>query len=174
MSSVNKLLPLTGNPLIRRLISANEGDDVDLESVIHSGNHLILPELNIGEIGKNSARAIASLLLATIWDALLKRGPSNYRTYIVIDEAREMPQSILEILISQGRKYGLVLILAYQSIGNRFTDSAESLFPNLHNYACFNMSQDDAERIAANISGAMNKSRIVSTLITLTPQIHRE
>lgn len=165
MSSTNKLLPLVGNPLIKRVISADDEESIDLEKVIHSGNQLIVPELNIGEIGRNSARAIATLILARIWNILLKKGPSDYKTYIIIDEAREMPLPILEVLISQGRKYGVVLILAYQSLGRKMDESADVLFPNLHNYACFNMSEEDAEKVAVNISGLTHKNTAISALV---------
>lgn len=165
MSSVNKIFPLVGNPLIRRVISAADDESVDLDGIIQSGNHLIVPELNIGEIGINSARVIASLLLAQIWNILLMRGPSDYRTYIVIDEAREMPLSILELLISQGRKYGVVLILATQTLKRDNGESFNALFPNLHNYACFNLSEEDAEKVAANISGAQHRNQLITTLV---------
>ena len=165
MSSVNKLLPLVGNPLIRRVISAPDEDSVDLDQCLLTGNHLIIPELNIGEIGATSASIIACLLLARIWSVLLNRGPSTDRTYIIIDEAHLVPESILSILISQGRKYGVVLILTYQSLGTLSDEFRDMLFSNLHNYACFNTSENDAEQIADNLTEISRKRIVIDTLV---------
>ena len=165
MSSVNKLLPLVGNPLIRRIISVPDEDSVDLEQCLLSGNHLISPEINIGETGTISASIIASLLIARIWNILIKRGPSSNKTYLIIDEAHLIPEPILETLISQGRKYGVVLILAYQSLSQLTDNFREILFSNLHNYACFNVTENDAEYIADNISGTTNRQRVINALV---------
>ena len=165
MSSLNKLLPLVGNPLIRRVISVSEEKGVNLDHCILTGNKLISPEISIGETGVTSASIIASVLLARIWNILVGRGPSDYKTYIIIDEAHIIPESVLDMFLSQGRKYGVILILAYQSLGQLTDKFRDVMFSNLNNYACFNLTERDAKYISDNITWSSKRQSVIETLV---------
>ena len=165
MSSLNKLLPLVGNPLIRRVISVSEEKSVNLDHCILTGNKLISPEISIGETGVTSASIIASVLLARIWNILVGRGPSDYKTYIIIDEAHIIPESVLDMFLSQGRKYGVILILAYQSLGQLTDKFRDVMFSNLNNYACFNLTERDAKYISDNITWSSKRQSVIETLV---------
>lgn len=167
LSSLSKLFPILENPLVRRVISVEDSDAVDIDDIITSRkDQIIIPDLNVGLIGKNSARAITTFILARIWNALLQKGPTSYKTYIIIDEAHLLPEEILEILIAEGRKYGVVLILAYQKLGSRqmSEDLRGIIFSNVNNFACFAMSAEDAEIVSTELIPPIGRIDIPATL----------
>lgn len=163
-SSMNKLLPLVESPLVRRVISATDERSVDLDSAILSQDGAIVPELNMGRIGENSVRVISTLLLARIWNVLLRRGPTKLKTYVVIDEAHLITEPILETFLGQGRKYGITLILGYQFPNQLSENFMETLFSNVQGYACFTMSRSGAELIARNTPRVRSVNSLINTL----------
>ena len=165
MSTMNKIIPLVSNPLIRRVVSVEGGNAIDLDSIVLESNSLIIPELNLGVIGENSVRVISSMILSRIWSALVKRGPTDKRTYILIDEAHMIPESILRTMLAQGRKYGVVLVLMYQSLSQSSPQFVELLASNIRNYACLNLSRDDAERMARILDTGKTQEQLVDVLI---------
>lgn len=163
-SSLNKLLPLVENPYIRRMISADDSRSVNLDAAILSGRNAIIPELDLGRVGEMTVRAISVLILARIWNTLLRRGPTEQRTYLVIDEANLIPESILNIFLTQGRKYGITIILGFQSPSQLSKNFLESILSNVQSYVCFAMSESGADLLAKNIPGTINVRLLKNTL----------
>ena len=169
MSTMNKIIPLVSNPLIRRVISVEGKSALDLDSaILASSNNLIVPELDLGVIGENSVRVISSMILSRIWSALVKKGPTEKRTYILIDEAHMIPESILKTLLAQGRKYGVVLILMYQSLSQNSKQFVDFLPSNIRNYACLSLSRDDAEKMARILETGKTQDELVNVLTRQT------
>ena len=95
MSSLNKLLPLVGNPLIRRVISVSEEKSVNLDHCILTGNKLISPEISIGETGVTSASIIASVLLARIWNILVGRAHGSQLLCLLLQRVHQKWHSLI-------------------------------------------------------------------------------
>ncbi len=165
MSTMNKLVPVLANPITRRFISMESESAVDLDSALLGTGNLIIPELNLGMIGESAVRIISTLLLFRVWSTLTRRGPSDEKTYILVDEAHMIPESILKIMLAEGRKYGITLILMYQSISQNTKKFSGILLSNIRNYTCFSLSREDAELLAGNLGNSRNIEHLTEVLM---------
>lgn len=164
-SSMHKLLPIVENPFVRRVVSRKNEDSVDMDSAILSFNSLIVPELNLGRLAESPVRIISTMVLAKIWNVLLRNGPTNRKTHIVIDEAHLISEPILEMFLAQGRKYGINVILGYQSAAQLSDSFIEMLFSNIQGYAAFSLSREGAEIISRNTPKTRDINALRRTLI---------
>lgn len=170
-SSLNRLLPLVTNPLIRRIISCNDDQAVDLDDYLLNKQTLLVPDLNRSFLGNDAVRVISTLLLTRIWNVLTRHGERSKKICIVIDEAQLIPSEILETFLSEGGKYGLVTILAMQSLKQVPESVASTILSNTRNFACFALSYDDANLMARNMVGDPDDWReLVDVLISQPAQ----
>ncbi len=165
MSTMHKIIPILSNPLTSRVISADDASAFDLDAAIIGKNNLIVPELNLGITGEGSVKVISTLLLARIWSALNGRGPSSERTYILIDEAHLIPEQVLRAMLAQGRKFGVVLVLLYQSFSQNSEQFTNLLAANIRNYAFFNLSLEDTEEAVRMLRINSMEKHPVDTLL---------
>lgn len=150
-STMNKLAPITETPVIRRVLSVEKEKSVDLDNFIHAGNSLIVPEINRGSVGASAARAIATLFLSQVWTSLQRQGTTTKRTYLIIDEAQDIPAEVLKDILSQGRKFGIVTVLASQTMQGYLRKHVPDIISNIRNWVCFQIAEEDADIISRNI-----------------------
>ena len=150
-SAMNKLLPVLESSFSRNLLSSHINRSLNLDKILATYKSLIVPDLNESITGVSGYKIASVLLLARIWSTLLRKGVEKRKTYIVIDEAHLFPEKILTTLLSEGRKYGIVLILSYQYLTQISEGGLASLFGNIRNISVFNLSRDDSRLISENI-----------------------
>ena len=150
-SAMNKLLPVLESYNSRNLLSSHTSNNLNIDRVIASYNSVLIPDLNESVTGVSGYKIAAVLLLARIWSSLLRNGREKNKTYVIIDEAHLFPEKILTTLLSEGRKYGVVLILSYQYLSQLSRGALASLFGNIRNISVFNLSRDDSLLISENI-----------------------
>lgn len=165
-STINKLSTITENPFIRRVVSAEQDYSVDLDALLDKGNNLIVPDMEEGAIGINNVRVVASLVLVKIWNSLLRKGPTDRKTYIIIEEVQAIPASIIKTILSEGRKFGVVLIMATQNLVNLKENVVPSLFSNIHNWACFRISNEDSEIVSRELAVGNAQQKLRDVLKT--------
>jgi energy-coupling factor transporter ATP-binding protein EcfA2 len=163
-STINKLMPMLENEEIMRLISTRDNPNLDLGSVIHAKNSLIVIDNAVSGIGTTGYRLASVLILSKIWNTLIRSGPTENKTYIVIDEAHFFSEKLIETLLSEGRKYGIVLILSYQFMAQLSKRGLASLFGNVKNIFVFSCSYDDALLISRNITDD-KRSRVLADVL---------
>ena len=150
-SAMNKLLPVLESSFSRNLLSSHINRSLNLDKILATYKSLIVPDLNESITGVSGYKIASVLLLARIWSSLLRKGVEKRKTYIVIDEAHLFPEKILTTLLSEGRKYGIVLILSYQYLTQISEGGLASLFGNIRNISVFNLSRDDSRLISENV-----------------------
>lgn len=150
-STMNKLAPITETTVIRRVLCVNKDRAVNLDDFIHGGNSLIVPEVNRGTVGVGAARAISTLFLSQVWTSLQRQGTTTRRTYLIIDEAQDIPAEILKDILSQGRKFGIVAVLASQTLQGYLKEHIPDIISNVKNWVCFQIAEEDANVIGRNI-----------------------
>jgi hypothetical protein len=150
-SAMNKLLPVLESSFSRNLLSSHINGNLNLDEILATYKSLIVPDLNESITGVSGYKIASVLLLARIWSSLLRKGVEKRKTYVVIDEAHLFPEKILTTLLSEGRKYGIVLILSYQYLTQISGGGLASLFGNIRNISVFNLSRDDSRLISENI-----------------------
>jgi energy-coupling factor transporter ATP-binding protein EcfA2 len=151
-STINKLLPMLENEELMRIVSNPGNTKLDIDRIIGRKNSLIVIDPSASGIGSSGYRIASVLILSKIWNALLKSGPTDKKTYIVIDEAHYFSEKLIETLLSEGRKYGIVLILSYQFLSQLTRRGIASLLGNITNMFIFACSNEDASIMARNIT----------------------
>lgn len=163
-STINKLIGIISSISLTRVIG--EEDSFDLKSVLSGRSKLIVLDFSKAETSGSSIRAASTLILARIWIAALQSGINE--TCIVIDEAQEFSGSLMDNFLNEGRKFGISLILASQSL--KFFDEKTSgaLLANVGNIFSFQLSREDSH-IVSGIFPQSARIRIEDALISMQP-----
>ncbi|WP_297217170.1 type IV secretion system DNA-binding domain-containing protein [Thermoplasma sp.] len=142
-STLNKILPIISSDRIYPLVSSERS--LDLYSIMSEPGKLVFVDVSKGKIPPDASSQVSYLMLMKIWFDSIKRYEAGkiVNTYIFVDEAQNIPAGILETILSEGRKYGMRLVLS-----NQYMDQAASyqaaLFGNVRNYISFQVSPADA------------------------------
>ncbi len=154
-SSINKLLGILSNSRVRSLISSEE-ETVDISSELLKSNRLLVSGISKVTNSEETARVFSLLLLMRVWNSITgSSGRSD--TYIFIDEAQNIPESIMELMLSEGRKFGIHLVLGTQFLNSRDDSFEKYLLGNIKSYACFQLSSRDAFTMSRNFSGKLSE-----------------
>ncbi len=169
-SSLNKIIPTLTNEKIRSLISSD--DSFDFYEACSAGNSIIFVDASKGKVSDEASEQISLLFLMRIWfDSLYRYNEGKVvRNYIFIDEAQNIPKEMIKTMLSEGRKYGISLILSNQYV-SQSREYSDSLYGNVRNFISFNVSESDASFLSRTIPDARMAKGIYETL--LNQRIHR-
>lgn len=160
-SSINKLLSILSNSQIRRLTSS-EKDSFDLGLELAKSNRLVVTGISKISNSEETTRVFSLLMLMRIWSEMIRLDKPR-DTYIVIDEAQNVPESIMELMLSEGRKFGIHLILSTQFLKSQDEYFEKYLLGNIRGFACFQLSTGDAYKIGNMFTDRLAK-RVISVL----------
>lgn len=142
--------------LIRHVVAQKE-PRLDLGSVMNGGT-VFLGKLSQGLIGADNAYLLGSLLLSKFLQlALSRQGVSKGERrpfWIYLDEAEHFVTPTLAALLTEARKYGVGLHLAFQTLAQlRAVPQVESaVLGNAHTRIAFRVGDDDARKLAEGFS----------------------
>src|SRR5579862_910770 len=147
-STLNKVSAFTFNPTLKRMLGA-KGNALDFRSLM-DGRKVLLCDLG----GEPETRRLLGSLLVTFLEyaAFTRRDiPTQQRIpfYLYMDEfqdfsANDGSAKTLSQILSEARKFGLHLTLAYQSLSQLQTRLAGAI-GNIQTKVLFGMSRQDAE-----------------------------
>ena len=149
-SALNKLLPIISSNTVSALISSRK-DSFDLRRVLEDGNRAFVIEVSKTAMPEDTSRILTSIFLQRFWAEHLASGRA-IETYIIVDECQFVESSLLERLLSEGRKYGLRLILITQSISLLGTARRSAILSNVRNYVSFPVSDEDAVILSKTVA----------------------
>lgn len=150
-----KLAQLTGNPLVRRFISAKRST-LDLRKAMDTGQ-IVLIKLAKGIIGEFDTKLIATLLSMRIMQSGMARAtlrPEQRRPCrFYFDEYQNAHGGPLATLLAESRKYGISVTLANQSLGqvtgrSGNDDAGNAALANAANLIVFRVGAIDAAHLA--------------------------
>ncbi len=163
-SSLNKVIPLLANESVSNLL-ARGGNSLDLDSALSSGNSLFVVDVSKGNVSEESVRILSLLVLLVLWNRISSSSVSRKaRTYFVVDEAKNTPEGIMNTLLSEGRKFGVSITLATQSLSQMDASIVGSILGNVRNFASFTSSASDAETLARMIPDRKIAERLETTI----------
>lgn len=146
---------------------------VDFEKWINDRSWIIM-RLPTGEIGRESARLIASVVY-NVFDAAYRKAtalkPVPY--YFFVDEAQEIGTGMrLEAMLSEGAKFGARMFVLSQSLAmmrkiEGMEAVVQSLLANTSTQAFFSPDPEDADTIRAILSSSHRYGDITLDLPTL-------
>jgi hypothetical protein len=128
----------------------------DLERAL-AERRIILVPLSKGLLGGEAAALIGALVVARMWQAVLRRSalaPTDRpSTFAYIDEVQNylrLPTSIADVL-AEARKLNLGLTLAHQHLGQLPAEMQKGVLANARSRVVFQASAADAKMLAAEL-----------------------
>ena len=161
-SALNKLLPVISSNTVSALISSRK-DSFDLRRVLEEGNRAFVIEVSKTTMPEDTSRILTSIFLQRFWAEHLASG-KGIETYVIVDECQFVESSLLERLLSEGRKYGLHLILITQSISLLGTARRTAILSNVRNYVSFPVSDEDAVILSKTVSTGTRERDFINVL----------
>lgn len=142
----NKLGALVGNPILRRVLGQAK-TRLNLADAL-SRNRIILVNLSRGKLGYDACTLLGSMLLSLFESAVLARAhiaeSERKPFYLYIDEFSMFASPGFVVLLSEGRKYGLGVTLAQQSLASMPQSLQADILTNSGTLACFRVGALDA------------------------------
>lgn len=141
--------------LIRRIVG-NRERSVDFDAIM-AGRHIFLGKLSQGLIGEENASLLGSLIVTKFHQLALARQrltrAERHPCFLYADEAQHFVTPSMASLLTEGRKYGLGLVLAHQNLRQIQGSPVEAaLFGNAYSRVAFRVGDDDARKLAAGLS----------------------
>lgn len=132
-----------------RLIFGQKRSTIDLRRIMDEGKVLLI-NLAKGSLTESNSRFLGMALLAKIQAAAMSRSDmpvAKRRTfYLYVDEFQSMATENFISLLSEGRKFGLALVLANQFLSQvKEQRIMQSVTGNVGTHICFRVGREDAK-----------------------------
>jgi hypothetical protein len=138
-------------PAMRNILGQTSG--LDLAELIE-GRRILLVSLD-GQAIRAEADLLGELIIARLHLALLARlnraREERRSVFVTVDESQRFAGASLPILLSEGRKLGLGLVLSTQYLDAWGDELAESVLGNVGTTICFRSGPSDARRLRSTI-----------------------
>lgn len=143
----SKLTPFVANDFMRPII-AQQKSSVDFRKLMDEGK-IVLVNLSKGKIGEINARLLGMVIVGKILMAALSRVDTAEEArkdfYLYLDEFQNVTTNSISQILSEARKYRLVLILAHQFIGQLKEEISKAVFGNVGSLVAFRVGSEDGE-----------------------------
>jgi hypothetical protein len=121
------------------------------------GQHIFLGKLSFGLLGEANASLLGSLIVSQLHQAALRRQRTEkserHPAFIYVDEFQHFASPSLAALLSEGRKYGVGLILAHQTLAQISQSAVESaVLGNTYTRMAFRVGEGDAAKLSQGYS----------------------
>lgn len=154
-----------------RAILGTGHDTLNLDAAMEHG-HIVLLDLSKGAIGGPAAELLGFLYTTRIWTAALGRKTDATPYTVMIDEAHSFMAGALPAMLSEGRKYGLSVVLAHQYLGQLAPELSQALAGNTGTQIAFRAGRADAE-VLHHRMGRMQPPEAYTTLADLSALVQR-
>lgn len=134
----------TTTAALRAILETGE-DALNFEAAMEH-HQIILLDLSKGAIGEAAASLLGFLYTTRIWTAALNRAETRPFT-VMVDEAHTLMAGALPAMLSEGRKYGLSIVIAHQFLGQLSPELSQALAGNTATQVAFRAGRSDAEAL---------------------------
>jgi hypothetical protein len=146
---ISKWERFSGTAALRAILGTGR-NHLDLRHGMDT-NQIILIDLSKAVLGAPAAELLGHLHTTNTWTAALNRiDPSTIFT-VLIDEAQSFLTGATATMLSEGRKYGLSLVLAHQYLGQLKPELGAAMAGNTATHIAFRAGRADAEVLAARL-----------------------
>lgn len=143
----SKLTTFISNDMMRPII-AQQKSTINMRDIMDN-KKILLINLSKGRIGEINARLLGMVMVGKILMGALSRvdTPEDQRTdfYLYLDEFQNVTTNSIAQILSEARKYKLVLILAHQFIAQLKEDISKAVFGNVGSMVAFRVGPEDAD-----------------------------
>ncbi len=127
---------------------------------------ILLVNLSKGRIGEMNAYLLGLVIVGKILISSLSRTdiPQEERKdfYLYIDEFQNFTTDSISTILSEARKYRLVLSMAHQFLGQLPEEIQKSVFGNVGTIASFRIGPEDAEFIAKQFTPVFDEQDLIN------------
>lgn len=148
-----------------RNIFGQKKSTIDFKRIMDEGK-IVLVNLAKGELTESTSRFFGMVVLAKIQADLMKRLSTppkkrvNFNLYV--DEFQSIATKNFITLLSEGRKFGISLVLSNQFLFQVSDSIMNSIFGNCGTIICFRLGLQDAEKMEAKFQPAFNKTDLMN------------
>lgn len=160
----SKLTTFISNDMMRPII-AQQKSALNFRELMDGGK-IVLINLSKGKIGEINARLLGMVVVGKILMAALSRTdqPEAERRdfYLYLDEFQNVTTTSIAQILSEARKYRLVLILAHQFIAQLKEEISKAVFGNVGSLISFRVGPEDAEFLEKQFAPVFTAHDIVN------------
>lgn len=160
----SKLTTFISNDMMRPII-AQQKSTINFKDIMNN-KKILLVNLSKGRIGEINARLLGMVIVGKILLGALSRVdiPENERVdfYLYLDEFQNVTTNSIAQILSEARKYKLVLILAHQFIAQLKEDISKAVFGNVGSLVAFRVGPEDAEFLQKQFEPVFTANDIVN------------
>ncbi|MBM3269134.1 MAG: type IV secretion system DNA-binding domain-containing protein [Candidatus Sericytochromatia bacterium] len=161
----SKLEPYVFDPMLRHIFS-QQRSTIDLQDVMNSGK-ILLVNLAKGELTERNSAFLGMVMLARLQTAAMARAriPRERRRpfHLYVDEFQTFATENFVTLLSEGRKFGLSLVLANQFLSQIENQRiVEAIAGNVGTILAFRIGAMDAERMALEFAPTVTKHDLIN------------
>lgn len=160
----SKLTTFISNDMMRPII-AQQKSTLNFRQIMDEGK-ILLVNLSKGKIGEINARLLGMVVVGKILMAALSRvdTPEKERRdfYLYLDEFQNVTTNSIAQILSEARKYKLVLILAHQFIAQLKEEISKAVFGNVGSLCAFRVGPEDAEFLEKQFEPVFTAQDIVN------------
>ena len=114
-STKNRMMRFLSSPIIRNIIGQTE-NTIDFRKIMDEGWILLVNLASKDRISRENSRLLGTLLVNDIFIKALGRPEGSRPFYLYIDECGQFINEDIGLILTEGRKFGLHLILAHQTL----------------------------------------------------------
>jgi len=163
--AIAPILALVDELAILSAFKDSEGTE-RLKNVL-AGNFQTVVSLNGNKLGDKAVKMIAGLVLQQVF--LLAQAERRPLT-LIVDEIAVVENPMVARLLSEGRKFGVTVVLCGQYFSQIDYGLKQAIFANVSNYFVFRVAREDAEILVKYLnvkSDEMGESDVVDKLSAL-------
>ncbi len=160
----NKFDVFLANEIMRPII-AQERSAFDFRDVMDT-RKILLINLSKGRVGEMNSSLLGLIFVGKLLNAALSRvdlvGKEVPPFYVYIDEFQNFTTPSIATILSEARKYKLVLHLAHQFLDQLTDDIRDAVFGNVGTRALFRVGEKDAETLESMVAPEFSASDIAN------------
>jgi len=160
----SKLNVFIANDLIRPIISQDKSS-INFRDIMDQGKILIV-NLSKGKLGDINSYLLGMIIVGKILIAAMSRAniPEEARKdfYLYIDEFQSVTTKTINTILSEARKYHLIMTFAHQFIGQLEEETRKAIFGNVGSMLAFRVGPEDGEFLISEFGPVFSKNDLVS------------
>lgn len=142
---VNKLGQFLSNHLVRNIV-AQPKNKFSFDDIMNN-QKVVLIELSKGRLGEENAALLGAMMITKIYQTAMARAklPEEQRKdfYLYIDEFQNFATETFENILSESRKYRLLLTVSHQYLAQVPADIKGTVFGNIGSIIAMRVGADD-------------------------------
>ncbi|WP_431240972.1 type IV secretory system conjugative DNA transfer family protein (plasmid) [Mycolicibacterium aichiense] len=170
----SKFEPFTSTEAMRAILGSGE-DAVDMTAAMDEGR-ILLVDLSKSDLGESATRLLGYLYLNETWVGALQRANPARPFTVIVDEAQTMIAGSLSAMLSEGRKFGLSVVLAHQYLGQLAEDLLPAVDGNVATTVAFRSAVADMAAVTQRFGHGVKEATLMTlpdlSAITLRTAAH--